>query len=143
MVGYSPLLEVLGIISLPVVRYASAVESNIMQTCNDIVHTCVATGSYRPSLVLFVELACSTSAGSNQFPDELALKNEIIRRIAPAQVKMWAHEMILDPRQIRVVPGGTMPRTGSKGNVKRKAVEAMFKEELDELYEAMEEGKGE
>jgi acyl-coenzyme A synthetase/AMP-(fatty) acid ligase len=108
-----------------------AIESNAIHTCKDIIHDCVATGYHRPSVVLFVEV------GANSDLQEDELKNEILRRIGPAQAKMWDYEKIVDARQIVVVPAGSLPRTGVKGNIRRKAVEEIFKERLDRVYEGM------
>jgi acyl-coenzyme A synthetase/AMP-(fatty) acid ligase len=108
-----------------------AIEGNALELCRDLIHSCVATGYYRPSVVLFVEPRADNKL------NEAELQNEILRRITPGQVRMWAHEKIVDPRQILVAPMGSLPRTSIKGNIRRKAVEEMFKERLDRVYEEM------
>jgi acyl-coenzyme A synthetase/AMP-(fatty) acid ligase len=118
-----------------------AIEENFLRTCQDLIQTCVATGFSRPCLVIFAEVPGDLVGSEAQYPDELALKEEILRRIHPAQVKMWTHEMILDHRQIRIVPSGSLPRTSTKRNIRRRGVEEMFERELDAVYAEMGAGK--
>lgn len=98
-----------------------------MQTCSDLISNCVAVGFHRPLLVLFVEVDAYTEA-------ETDIKQQVLQRLALVQSTMWHHQRILLEKQIRVVEAGSLPRTGSKGNIRRKAVEEMFEEELDRLF---------
>lgn len=109
-----------------------AIESAVLSVCRDLINACVVTGSLRPELVLFVEVDTPLSAEA-----EGELKREIIRRVEPVQAKMWTYEKIVRERQVRVVRSGVLPRTGVKGNIQRRKVEEMFKEELDEMYKSV------
>lgn len=44
------------------------------------------------------------------------------------------HERIVSEKNIIVVPPNSLPRTGSKGNIRRRAVEEVYKAKLDEIY---------
>lgn len=112
-----------------------AIEANVLHTCPDIVHACVIIGSLRPEIVLVVEYIPSISSTPQLSPeDEDKIKTDILQRLAPVQAKMWGYEKVLHKRQIRVVEKGSLPRTGSKGNIRRKEVERAYKSELDRVY---------
>ena len=57
-----------------------------------------------------------------------------MRRIRPFHTRRYLHERIMDAKMIMVVPKGSLPRTATKGNVRRRAVEEMFKAELDAMF---------
>lgn len=44
------------------------------------------------------------------------------------------HERIVDPRFVLLVSPKTLPRTATKGNIRRRAVEDKFKSTLDTVY---------
>ena len=46
----------------------------------------------------------------------------------------YLHERITSAKMVVVVPRGTLPRTATKGNVRRCAVEDMFRAELDTMF---------
>jgi len=62
------------------------------------------------------------------------LKGEIIERTKPFHSRRFMHERITSTKHVAVVERGTLPRTATKGNVRRKAVEDQYKELLDGIY---------
>ncbi|KAG6842984.1 hypothetical protein H0H93_002659, partial [Arthromyces matolae] len=62
------------------------------------------------------------------------LKVTIIKRMEPFNKGQFAHERIDSPLRVVVVEPGRLPRTKEKGNVRRKAVEETYAEELHEIY---------
>lgn len=103
-----------------------AIEDNVRATCADLVAECVVVGNGRPSPALFVETKVETN--------EDALKRTIIRRIRPFHERRYLHERIASAAYVFIVPKGTLPRTATKGNIRRKAVEEAFRAELDKVY---------
>ncbi|KAJ3891354.1 hypothetical protein GG344DRAFT_76959 [Lentinula edodes] len=103
-----------------------SIEDNARAMCGTLISECIAVGTGRPSPTLFVE--------TNSELDESKLKREIFRKIRHFHSRRYIHESILSPRMIIIVPKGTLPRTASKGNIRRKAVEEAYKSRLDELY---------
>ena len=63
------------------------------------------------------------------------IKHEILKHIIPFNSLHRAHERIESPRLILIVKKNTLPRTETKGNIRRAAVEEMFKKELDQIYQ--------
>ncbi|TFK97273.1 hypothetical protein BDV98DRAFT_596877 [Pterulicium gracile] len=118
------------------------IERNVMETCKDIVQACVVVGSGRPEFVLFVELlpsvaestVASQPLSSPALSSTSAIKQSILTRLAPTQSTLWTYERLTNPDRIVVVPSGTLPRTVVKGNVRRGAVEVMFKDILDQMF---------
>jgi len=49
-------------------------------------------------------------------------------------MRRYLHERITSTKFIVVVPSGTLPRTATKGNIRRKAVEEAFGPQLDLIY---------
>lgn len=103
-----------------------AIEDNVRQTCADLIENCIVVGNGRPSPALFVEVKAGLS-------DE-KVKKDIIRRTRQFHSRRYLHERITSPNFIIVVPQDTLPRTASKGNIRRQAVEEAFKSQLDRLY---------
>ncbi|KAJ3989999.1 hypothetical protein F5890DRAFT_1569987 [Lentinula detonsa] len=103
-----------------------SIEDNARAMCGTLISECIAVGTGRPFPALFVE------AGSEL--DEVKLKKEIFRKIRHFHSRRYIHESIVSSKMIIVVPKGTLPRTASKGNIRRKAVEEAYKSRLDELY---------
>ncbi|KAJ4248146.1 hypothetical protein NW762_012916 [Fusarium torreyae] len=117
-----------------------SIESNLMQTCgSDLVSAVVVVGTGRPCPAIFVEpkdesvLDPRSDRADSQDSVE-KLKKEIFKRIAPFHESRYMHERVDDSRYILVLPQGTLPRTITKGNIKRKEVEKVFKAMLDVLY---------
>ena len=96
-------------------------------TCADLVSECVVVGAGRPSPAMFVEPA-------NAEVDCGELKKAIVRKTRYFHSRRYVHERITSADMIVVVPPRTLPRTATKGNVRRKAVEEAYKPLLDELY---------
>lgn len=100
------------------------------ETCGDLIDQCVVVGSGRLRIALVVELS-QTTGDKSKIAD---IKSEIISRIAPFHSKLLLHERLTDPGMILIVPNGQLPRTATKGNVQRRAVEEMFLKDIDRLY---------
>lgn len=103
-----------------------AIEDNVRAMCGGLIAECVVVGSGRPSPVLFIEPASDM--------DDDKLKKEIIRKTRHFHSRRYLHERITSPNMVVVVPRGTLPRTATKGNIRRKAVEEAFAAELDRIF---------
>ncbi|PSR75926.1 hypothetical protein PHLCEN_2v8840 [Hermanssonia centrifuga] len=103
-----------------------AIEDNVRATCGDLVSDCIVVGNGRPSPALFVEPKVDVS------PE--VLKRDIIRRIRHFHSRRYLHERITSAEFIFVVAKGTLPRTATKGNIRRKAVEEAYRAELDAVF---------
>ncbi|KAK7043957.1 hypothetical protein VNI00_008125 [Paramarasmius palmivorus] len=106
----------------------SAIEENVRTLCSNLITECVVVGVKRPFPSVIVEI-----------PPELegphaSLKEEIFRRIQPSQVELLMHERIPSSRYIFIVQKDRIPRTNTKGNVRRRAAEDALRAELDEAY---------
>ncbi|KAJ7125830.1 putative amp-CoA ligase [Mycena crocata] len=104
-----------------------SIEDNVRKTCAGIVHDVVVLGSNRARPILFVETAA-------EVPGESAsteLKQEIIRRTELFNQRLFQHEHIQSPNQIRLLEKGTLPRTKEKGNIRRNAAEQLYADVLD------------
>ncbi|OJT07559.1 hypothetical protein TRAPUB_1582 [Trametes pubescens] len=105
-----------------------AIEDNARQTCGDLIAECIVVGNGRPSPALFVEPAQGVQM------DDARLRREIIRRTRHFHSRRYLHERITSAKMVVVVPRGTLPRTATKGNVRRRAVEDLYKAELDAMF---------
>ena len=103
-----------------------AIEDNVRMTCADLVSECVVVGTGRPSPAMFIEPV-------NVQMDHCELKRAIIRKTRHFHSRRYIHERITSAGMIVVVPPRTLPRTATKGNIRRKAVEEAYKPVLDEL----------
>lgn len=103
-----------------------SIEENVRMTCADLIEECIVVGNGRASPALFIE----AKAGLN----EEKIKKDIIRRTRQFHSRRYLHEKITATKFIIVVPKDTLPRTASKGNIRRRAVEEAFKTELDVIY---------
>ena len=65
--------------------------------------------------------------------DAEKLKEEIFERMREFNSRGYTHERIAS-KHIVVVERGTLPRTATKGNVQRYAVEEQYKGLLDSIY---------
>ncbi|ESK95969.1 amp- ligase [Moniliophthora roreri MCA 2997] len=104
----------------------SAIEENARASCNELIFDCVVVGNNRPSPVLFVE--------PKEDRECEKLREEIFRRMEPFNSQRLFHERIASPRMIVIVPKNELPRTATKGNIRRKVVEEMYYQLLDEIY---------
>ena len=107
-----------------------AIEDNARERCGSLIAQCVVVGNGRPSPALFVEPA----PGALEKLGADRLRRAIVRAIRPFHERRYLHERIVDARMVVVVPAGTLPRTATKGNVRRRAVEEMYKAELDAMF---------
>ncbi|KAH9947492.1 acetyl-CoA synthetase-like protein [Amylocystis lapponica] len=103
-----------------------AIEDNVRATCGELVDDCIVVGYARPSPVLFVE--------PRGVVDAERLKREIIRKTRHFHARRYVHERITSTKMVVVVEPGTLPRTATKGNIRRRAVEEIFKAELDQIF---------
>ncbi|EMD42196.1 hypothetical protein CERSUDRAFT_129658 [Gelatoporia subvermispora B] len=103
-----------------------AIEDNVRAMCGSLITECIVVGNGRPSPVLFVEPQGNVDAER--------LKKDIIRRTRHFHSRRYLHERITSTAFVIVVPRGTLPRTATKGNIRRRAVEEQFKAELDQIY---------
>lgn len=106
-----------------------AIEDNIRATCGDLIEECIVVGTGRPSPALFVEPAPGVDYGK--------LKRDIIRKTRQFNSRRYLHEQITNPNLIITVPSGSLPRTATKGNIRRKAVEDAYQAELDKIYASL------
>ncbi|TBU34338.1 acetyl-CoA synthetase-like protein [Dichomitus squalens] len=105
-----------------------AIEDNTRQTCGDLIAECIVVGNGRPSPALFVEAAEGLAM------DDARLRREIIRRTRHFHSRRYLHERITSPKMVVIVSRGSLPRTATKGNVRRRAVEEKYKAELDAMF---------
>ncbi|KAF9452669.1 acetyl-CoA synthetase-like protein [Macrolepiota fuliginosa MF-IS2] len=103
-----------------------AIEDNARAMCSAIIKECIVVGSGRPSPVMFIEPAVEM--------DHDKLRKEIIRKTRQFHSRRYLHERITSPSMIVVVPPQTLPRTVTKGNIRRKAVEEAFKAQIDQIF---------
>lgn len=106
-----------------------AIEDNVRATCGDLIEECIVVGTGRPSPALFVEPAPGVDHGK--------LKRDIIRKTRQFHSRRYLHEQITNPNLIIVTPSGSLPRTATKGNIRRKAVEEAYQAELDKIYTSL------
>lgn len=62
------------------------------------------------------------------------LKREVLRRTRQFHTRRYLHERIVSADMIVIVEKGLLPRTATKGNVRRKATEEAFRTVLDKIY---------
>ena len=108
-----------------------SIEENIRATCSELVFECVAVGSGRPSPALFFEVSEKCTMDGEK------LKEEIFERIREFNSRGYIHERIASTEHVVIVERGTLPRTDTKGNIRRHAVEGQYKELLDSIYSAV------
>lgn len=115
-----------------------SIEVNVMQTCgDDLVNAVVVVGVKRPCPTIIIEpknKSVLDDQGAGLETSAQRLKEDILRRIIPFHQRRYTHERVEDTRYIIVVPQGTLPRTVSKGNIRRQEVEKVFKSGLDAIY---------
>ena len=66
--------------------------------------------------------------------DDARAQREIIRKIRHFHARRYLHERIVSAKMVVIVPRGSLPRTATKGNVRRRAVEEQYKAELDAMF---------
>ncbi|KAH9064270.1 acetyl-CoA synthetase-like protein [Lactarius vividus] len=97
-----------------------------VQRVADMVTECVVVGNGRPSPSLFIE--------TNSDMPHLKLKREILRRTRQFHSRRYLHERIASVDMVVIVEKGSLPRTATKGNVRRRATEEAFRTLLDKIY---------
>ncbi|KAI5814903.1 acetyl-CoA synthetase-like protein [Pyronema omphalodes] len=100
------------------------VEEEVMRRCEDLVVGCVVVGQGRKAPVIFVEVE----------EDREGLRAVIVERLRDWMEGRYLHERVTDERFVVVVAKGELPRTETKGNIRRKAVEEQWKGFLDKIY---------
>ncbi|KAI0271339.1 hypothetical protein BC834DRAFT_818549 [Gloeopeniophorella convolvens] len=103
-----------------------AIEDNVRATCGDLITDCIVVGNGRPSPALFIE--------SNSDIPQPKLKREIIRRTRQFHSRRYLHERIASADMIVVLEKGSLPRTATKGNIRRRATEESYRPLLDKIY---------
>ncbi|KAF8520046.1 hypothetical protein JB92DRAFT_2895881 [Gautieria morchelliformis] len=104
-----------------------SIEDHVRTACSELIGDCIVVGSGRPSPALFVEPAKDDM-------DHAKLRADILEKTQDFHARRYIHERITDINLVIVVNRGTLPRTETKGNIRRRAVEEMFKEKLDQIY---------
>ncbi|KAJ7498533.1 hypothetical protein FB451DRAFT_1117113 [Mycena latifolia] len=102
------------------------IEDNARAMCGALISECVVVGNGRPNPLMFVEPA------TDMEPEKL--KVEIIRKTRLFHSRRYIHERIPSAEMIIVVPRGSLPRTATKGNIRRKAVEDLYKQQIDKIF---------
>ncbi|KAJ7682309.1 hypothetical protein DFH06DRAFT_1075950 [Mycena polygramma] len=103
-----------------------AIEDNARTMCGNLIAECIVIGTGRPNPVLVVE------PGTDM--DHEKLKTEIIRKTRQFHSRRYVHERIMSADMVIVVPRGSLPRTATKGNIRRKAVEDVYKAQIDSIF---------
>lgn len=114
-----------------------SIEANVMETCgDDLVSAVVVVGVGRPCPTMIIEPRDKSlsSDGADAEDAVRELKEDVLRRITPFHKRRYMHERIDDTRYIIVVSQGTLPRTVTKGNVRRKEAEQAFETVLNAVY---------
>ena len=102
-----------------------SIEDGVRATCGELIFDCVVVGNGRIRPTLFVE-------ASEKCPmDVEKLKEEVVERMKQFNHRHYAQERITSTKHVVVVEHGTLPRTPTKGNIRRRAVEDEYKELLD------------
>ncbi|KAJ6561556.1 hypothetical protein DFH09DRAFT_1247719 [Mycena vulgaris] len=102
------------------------IEDNARTMCGPLISEVVVVGNGRPNPLMFVE------PGTDLDHDKL--KVEIIRKTRLFHSRRYIHERIPSADMIIVVPRGSLPRTATKGNIRRKAVEDLYKTQIDKIF---------
>lgn len=110
------------------------IEENAIQTCGaDLIDAAAVVGAGRPSPVLIVEpKEGKVISGSESSIN--SLRSEILQRILPFQSRRYIHERVDNVSLILVAPRGSLPRTATKGNIRRAVVEQQYQPEMDSIF---------
>ncbi|KAM0205556.1 hypothetical protein ACHAQI_009116 [Fusarium lateritium] len=110
-----------------------AIENNTLQTCGqDLIDAAVVVGSGRPSPVLIVEPKDNALMASGEKVKDF--KDLILSRILPFHERRYLHERITTSACVIVVDKGSLPRTSTKGNIRRKEAETHYREMIDRIF---------
>jgi long-subunit acyl-CoA synthetase (AMP-forming) len=117
---------------------AKSIEDDTLQRCgDDLVQAVVAIGTGRPSPAIVIEPKDDSVLQSKEKTREF--KHQVLQRITPFHRRRYKHEGIEDMNMIFVVPRGSLARTDTKGNIRRKKVELEFEQLLDEMFKLKQE----
>ncbi|CAL1713797.1 unnamed protein product [Somion occarium] len=109
-------------------------EDEVRAVCGDLVSECIIVGTGRRCPALFVETLSEMGK-----EDAEKIRLDIVRRMTLFNSRRYIEERIATTQLVFVVASGSLPRTTTKGNIRRKAVEETYREELDEAYEGLKE----
>ena len=110
------------------IGHLRSIEDGVRTTCGELVSECIVVGEGRIRPTLFVEVSEKCAMGVEE------LKEEIVGRMRQFNHCHYVHERITSTKHIVVVERGALPRTATKGNIRRQAVEDKYKELLDGIY---------
>ncbi|KAF9771730.1 hypothetical protein IL306_010623 [Fusarium sp. DS 682] len=117
---------------------AKSIEDDILQHCgDDLVQAVVAIGTGRPPPAIVIEPKDDSVLQSKEKTREF--KHQVLQRITPFHRRRYKHKSIEDVNMIFVVPRGSLARTDTKGNIRRRKVELEFKQLLDETFKLKQE----
>lgn len=105
-----------------------AIKDHIRASCSDLISECVVVGSGRVCPAVLVERRPSF------VDDDQSVKREIVSRSKEFNSRRYTNEQIPGEELIFVVRTGDLPRTATKGNVRRKAAEEQYQELLDRAF---------
>lgn len=105
-----------------------SIEAHVLRTCAHIVFDCVVIGDGWARPVLVVELVDGLDKS-----DELQIKHQIAREMGLEQAGFRPHEIVV-ANSILLTTAGSLPRTLTKRNIQRHAVEELYRPELDVLF---------
>ncbi|KAK7062155.1 acetyl-CoA synthetase-like protein [Favolaschia claudopus] len=104
-----------------------AIEDNARAMCATLISECVVVGNGRPNPILVVEPGIGVDNNDK-------LRVDIMRKIRQFHSRRYLHERIGSADMILVVPRGSLPRTATKGNIRRKAVEELYQFQIDKIF---------
>ncbi|KAF5362927.1 hypothetical protein D9758_007080 [Tetrapyrgos nigripes] len=108
---------------------AKAIEDAVWRHCADLISDCVVVGQNRRGPALLVEVKENASVTHH-----VEIQNLIVDRLAEFNKQRFPHERISDPGLVLVLEAGVLPRTKSKGNIRRKSAEDQYRSTLDDMY---------
>ncbi|OAQ65038.1 acetyl-CoA synthetase-like protein [Pochonia chlamydosporia 170] len=110
------------------------IEENAMQTCGaDLIDVAAVVGAGRPSPVLIVEPKEGKAISGSESSIN-SLRSEILQRILPFQSRRYIHERVDNISLVLIAPRGSLPRTATKGNIRRAVVEQQYQTEMDSIF---------
>ena len=105
-----------------------AIEDHIRSSCGHLVSEFVVVGSGRVCPAILVERNPLFKG------DDEVVRKEIVSLSAEFNSRRYTNEQVPDERLIFIVKKDELPRTATKGNVRRRAVEDKYRQVLDEAY---------
>ena len=105
-----------------------AIEDHIRSSCGHLISECVVVGSGRVCPAILVERNPLFKG------DDEVVRREIVSLSAEFNSRRYTNEQVPDERLIFIVKKDELPRTATKGNVRRRAVEDKYRQVLDDAY---------